>query len=54
MGDRLKTPGRGWREDHLDPTATLINLVQTTEWPDLCKPSANLTAGFKRYTRVWV
>jgi hypothetical protein len=41
MGARLKTPGRGWREDHLDPTATLINLVQTNEWPDLCKPSVN-------------
>jgi hypothetical protein len=41
MGDRLKTPGRGWREDHLDPMAALVNLVQTTEWPDLCKTSAN-------------
>ena len=41
MGDRLKTPGRGWRQDHLDPMATLVNLVQTTEWPDLWKPSAN-------------
>jgi hypothetical protein len=41
MGDRLKTPGRGWREDHLDPTATLVNLVQTTKWPELCKPSVN-------------
>jgi hypothetical protein len=41
MGDRLKTPGRGWREDHLDPMATLVNLVQTPEWPDLWKPSAN-------------
>jgi hypothetical protein len=41
MGDRLKTPGRGWREDHLDPMATLVNLVQTSEWPDLWKPSIN-------------
>jgi hypothetical protein len=41
MGARLKMPGRGWREDHLDPMATLVNLVQTPEWPDLWKPSAN-------------
>jgi hypothetical protein len=41
LGDRLKTPGRGWREDHLDPMATLVNLVQTPEWPDLWKPSPN-------------
>lgn len=41
MGDRLKTPGRGWLAEHVDPMATLVNLVQTPEWPDLWKPSAN-------------
>ena len=41
LGDRLKTPGRGWHEDHLDPMATLVNLVQTPEWPDLWGPSVN-------------
>ena len=41
MGDRLKTAGQGWREDHVDPMATLVNLVQTPEWSDLWKPSAN-------------
>ena len=35
MGDRLKTPGRGWLAEHVDPMATLVNLVQTPEWPDL-------------------
>ena len=41
LGDRLKTPGRGWRADPVDPMATLVNLVQTPEWPDLWKPAAN-------------
>jgi hypothetical protein len=33
MGDRLKTPGRGCREDHLEPMATLVNLVQRPNGP---------------------
>ena len=41
LGDRLKTPGRGWLVEHVDPMATLVNLVQTPEWPDLWKPSPN-------------
>lgn len=41
LGDRLKTPGRGWLADHVDPMATLINLVQTPEWTGLWEPSAN-------------
>jgi hypothetical protein len=41
MGDRLKAPGRGWLVGHVEPMATLVNLVQTPEWPDLWEPSPN-------------
>ena len=41
LGDRLKVPGRGWCVEHIDGMTTLINTVNTPEWPSLwLKPAA--------------
>ena len=40
MGRRLKTPGRGWRVDHVNGMAGLIATVETQEWADLWKKPA--------------
>ncbi|MGE3821471.1 MAG: ISLre2 family transposase, partial [Isosphaeraceae bacterium] len=35
MGRRLKTPGRGWRVEHLDGMAALVATIDTPEWESL-------------------
>ena len=40
MGLRLKTPGRGWRADHVDGIAALVAAVDTPEWHDLWRRPA--------------
>ena len=51
MGDRLKTPGRGWREDHLDPMATLGQPRADARMARPLETVRQLIAGIESYTQ---